>query len=72
MLSLGLDLGGTKIAAALLDADGLAVWQQRWPTPQGDYGGTLAAVAAAVAEARRFASGQALTIGVGTDRKSVV
>jgi fructokinase len=66
MPALGIDLGGTKIAAALLDDAGGIGWQQRWPTPQGDYAGTLVVLAAAVAAARQAASGQALTIGIGT------
>jgi fructokinase len=65
VLSLGIDLGGTKIAAALLDADGQAVWQERWATPQGDYAGTLAAIDAAVRAARRAAGAHALSIGIG-------
>ena len=66
MLSLGIDLGGTKIAAALLAADGQFVWQDRWPTPQGDYAGTLAAVALAVQAAKQAAAGQPISVGVGT------
>ena len=65
-LALGIDLGGTKIAAALLDASGTTLWQQRWPTPQGDYRGTIAAIARAVAAARAAAQGAPLTIGIGT------
>jgi fructokinase len=72
--ALGIDLGGTKIEAQLLDAAGQAVWRERRPTPQGDYTGTLQAVAAQVAEARAAlqrlapgaASGTGFSIGVGT------
>ena len=66
MLALGIDLGGTKIAAALLDGDGRAVWEHRRPTPQGDYAGTLAAIGAVVGSARAAAGGRDLSIGIGT------
>ena len=55
--ALGIDLGGTKIAAVLLDAEGREFWRQRWPTPPGDYHGTLGALAAAVQAARHAAGG---------------
>ncbi len=65
-MALGIDLGGTKIAAALLGREGQTLWKQRWPTPQGDYRGTLAALANAVQAARLVSAGQALSIGIGT------
>ena len=34
--TLGVDLGGTKIEAALLDAQGGFAWRRRIATPQGD------------------------------------
>lgn len=68
--ALGIDLGGTKIEAQLLDAAGQAVWRDRRPTPQGSYAGTLQAVAAQVNEARvalqGLAPGSAMSIGAGT------
>ena len=64
--ALGIDLGGTKIAAVLLDAEVREFWRQRWPTPPGDYHGTLGALAAAVQAARHAAGGLALSIGIGT------
>ncbi len=68
--ALGIDLGGTKIEAQLLGLDGACVWRDRRPTPQGDYGGTLAAIAAQVAAARTalaaLAPGASFTIGAGT------
>ncbi len=63
--ALGIDLGGTKIEAVLLAADGSQAWRQRVPTPAGDYAGTVAAVAALV-DAARAVAGTAITIGVGT------
>ncbi len=64
-LALGLDLGGTKTEAALLDAAGRTVWGRRWATPAGDYAATVATLAAAVAAARSEAAAP-ITIGIGT------
>jgi len=63
---LGIDLGGTKIEAVLLAPDGAELWRRRTPTPAGNYHGTVAALADAVAAARQAASGQALSIGIGS------
>jgi fructokinase len=41
---LGIDLGGTKIEAAVLGADGQVVWRQRVATPRQSYDGTVAAI----------------------------
>ncbi|HKH52232.1 MAG TPA: ROK family protein, partial [Mycobacterium sp.] len=35
-VTLALDIGGTKIAAGLVDADGTLVHQANLPTPDGD------------------------------------
>jgi fructokinase len=48
-MRLGLDIGGTKIEAAVLDADGAIRLRRRVPTPAGDYPGTIAAIKALVA-----------------------
>ncbi len=42
-LRLGIDLGGTKIEAALLDGAGAVAWRERTPTPR-DYDGVLRAL----------------------------
>lgn len=63
-LHLGIDLGGTKIEAAVLDAAGALRWRQRVATPAGRYDDTLAAVAALV-QAARGAVGTGLTVGIG-------
>ncbi len=65
MHALGVDLGGTKIEAAVLADDGSVVWRQRVATPAGDYTATLQHVAALVAAARK-ATGGPLSIGIGT------
>ena len=70
VFSLGLDLGGTKLEAALFDPHGTQVWRCRRPTPAGDYAATVLTLAAAVAQAREVATGLAagapMTVGVGT------
>ena len=63
--ALGIDLGGSKIEALLLDAGGTACWRERIATPQGDYDGTLAAIEALVRRGRAQAGGP-LSIGIGT------
>ena len=65
-LRLGLDLGGTKIAAALLDANGTLLWSQRLPTPRGDYRGTLAALVALRDAARALYPDMRSTVGICT------
>ncbi len=63
--ALGIDLGGTKIEAALLDEGGVVRWRQRAATPAGDYPGTVRCVAE-LARAARAAAGVELSIGIGT------
>ena len=62
---LGVDLGGTKIAAVVLSPDGGAVWESRVATPRDDYAATLEAVARLV-EAGEAAAGVRCSVGVGT------
>jgi fructokinase len=62
---LGVDLGGTKIAAVVLDQDGAVRWEDRRATPRDDYGATLAAIAGIVADAEQ-AVGVPCTVGIGT------
>jgi fructokinase len=62
---IGVDLGGTKIEAAVVDADGEVLARRRCPTPRGDYDGTLTAIAKLVdtlASEHRCAT----PIGIGT------
>ena len=63
--ALGIDLGGTKVEAALLDAAGQLLWKQRLPTPAGDYEATVRAIVTLTHAARDVASG-AVSIGIGT------
>jgi fructokinase len=62
---LGIDLGGTKIAATLLSADGQVLWQHRVPTPATDYAATLQAIAELV-DAARMRGGSPFSVGIGT------
>ena len=48
-MRIGIDLGGTKIEAIALADDGKALLRRRVPTPAGDYGAILDAVASLVA-----------------------
>jgi fructokinase len=61
---IGIDLGGTKIELLALDAAGREAFRKRVPTPQGDYAGTLRAVAGLVEEAEKTL-GARCTVGVG-------
>ena len=65
MKHLGLDLGGTKLAAMVLDEAGMTLWEHRWPAPQGSYERTLEVLADAVASAER-ALGTIDSVGLGT------
>ncbi|MBF0127312.1 MAG: ROK family protein [Magnetococcales bacterium] len=65
-MRIGIDLGGTKIEIALLAETGEILFQQRAPTPQGDYPRTLAVVAGLVASAEQAAGlASRLPLGVG-------
>jgi len=63
-MQLGIDLGGTKIAAAVLGQDGRTLWASRVATPRDDYDATVEAIARLVAEGDR-AAGSTCTVGVG-------
>ena len=64
--AIGVDLGGTKIEAVVLDAQGASRWRERVATPAGNYRATLAAVAALVTRAETELGLQHCTVGVGT------
>ena len=64
-LSLGIDLGGTKTEAALLDAGGRVAWRHRVATPGGDYAATVNNVAALV-QAAWAQAGARVPVGIGT------
>ena len=60
---IGIDLGGTKIEAAVLAPDGTLVWRQRTPTPAA-YPDVIAAIAGLVTAAEAALSVTA-TVGIG-------
>jgi fructokinase len=67
-LRIGIDLGGTKIELVVLADDGQPCWRQRVATPQGDYAGTLRAIAALVeaAECGLGLGARTASVGIGT------
>lgn len=63
-MRLGIDLGGTKIAAVVLNDAGREVWRARVATPRGDYAGTVETIAALVAEADEVTAARC-SVGIG-------
>jgi fructokinase len=63
-LRIGIDLGGTKIEAIALGADGAERFRRRVDTPRGDYDGTLRAIVDLVSAAEAEA-GERGTVGIG-------
>ncbi|MGO9157409.1 ROK family protein [Mycobacterium sp.] len=65
MLTLCLDIGGTKIAAGLADPDGTLVYTATRPTPaSSDAEQVWAAVGAMIADALRAAGGAVAAVGI--------
>ena len=60
----GLDLGGTKMEAVLLNKAGEIVWRQRRPTPSENYEAIIETIAELVREADREST-QEISIGIG-------
>jgi fructokinase len=60
---IGIDLGGSKIEGAALDAQGQLRVRRRVSTPAGDYHGTIAAIVATVGSIERETGGPA-SVGV--------
>ncbi|MBN2576509.1 MAG: ROK family protein [Deltaproteobacteria bacterium] len=63
-MRIGIDLGGTKIEGIAIDDNGVERERLRVPTPKGDYGALVEAVANLVLAIER-ARGQRGTVGVG-------
>src|SRR4051812_14923802 len=61
---IGIDLGGTKIAAVAIDGGGAVAASRRIATPAGDYEATVAAIAGLVASLESEI-GTAASVGVG-------
>lgn len=64
MLHLGVDLGGSKTAIVVIDADGRERFARRAPTPGGDYESAVEALARMVRSAEREA-GAPCSVGIG-------
>jgi fructokinase len=63
-IRIGVDVGGTKIEALAIAADGTELLRYRVPTPHGDYNATIGAVAALVFRLEQELSTRA-TVGGG-------
>jgi fructokinase len=63
-MRIGVDVGGTKIAAIALADDGSVLARRRIPAPRDDYRRTLSAIAAVVRDIEREI-GRTGTVGVG-------
>ncbi|GAA6152070.1 ROK family protein [Pseudoteredinibacter isoporae] len=63
---LGVDLGGTKIEVALLDAQGQTIERERLPTPQGDYQGTLETIHQLISNVESRHTLDGLPLGIAT------
>lgn len=65
-IRIGIDLGGTKIEAAAVRGEREILWRERVATPQGDYEGTIDAVARLVGRlAADCALSAATPVGLG-------
>lgn len=65
-LRLGIDLGGTKIEAAILDSAGAIRWKKRIASPQHHYPATLSALIGLIAEARHdVPAANQCAVGIG-------
>jgi fructokinase len=63
-IRIGVDVGGTKIEALALDADGKELGRHRVPTPVGDYRGTAEAIAGLV-HRLESETGRSALVGMG-------
>ena len=64
-MHIGIDLGGTKIEAAVLDAAGNFRFRERIPTPQGDYQATLSGIESLVLLAESALKETITAVGIG-------
>ncbi|MCV7152474.1 ROK family protein [Mycolicibacterium pyrenivorans] len=63
---LALDIGGTKIAAGLVDPEGTLVHSGKRPTPDGDAETVWAAVESLLADMQTAAGGTVAAVGIGS------
>ena len=66
MPSIGIDVGGSKLEAIALDAQGVERWRRRVPTPRGDYAATIEAIRMLVAAAEAELGLSGASVGLGT------
>src|SRR5262249_47579992 len=64
LLRIGIDLGGSKIEGAAVDAAGSVLVRRRVATPQGDYHATIDAIAGLVTEIEHEIDATA-SVGIG-------
>lgn len=64
-MKLGIDLGGTKIEAAILDSSGEFIFRERVATPQGDYAATLHAIHSLIDKAESALNHSVDAVGIG-------
>lgn len=64
-MQVGIDLGGTKIEAAVLDEQGHFRFRERLPTPRNDYPATLQVIRSLVESAEAALDTSCVRIGVG-------
>lgn len=64
-MQIGIDLGGTKVEAAVLSVDGHFLFRERLATPQGDYSATLATIATLIQRAESELQIMCNSVGVG-------
>jgi fructokinase len=69
---IGIDLGGTKIAAVALDGQGQVRAERRIDTPTGDYNHTIAALVGLVDAIEREVGAHGSSVGVGMPGTIVV
>jgi fructokinase len=65
VLSMGIDLGGTKTYAVVLGAEGQVVWDRRIATPSSDYGAVMAMLAGLVQAATQALGQRPGSVGIG-------
>ncbi len=64
--TLALDVGGTKIAAGLVDRDGTLIHRRQRPTPEGDAEAVWVAVESLLSEMLTEADGTVVAVGVAS------
>jgi fructokinase len=63
-MRIGIDLGGTKVEAIAIDANGAERFRRRIATPRDDYDGTIAAIAGLVGAAEDVVGSASVGVGI--------